>query len=95
MIRDFTQTTTLQITKALSEIDIKTSKIGTCMKDFNILAELGRGSYGTVYKVTSNKDEKVYVLKKICMKHMKQKQQASALKEVQILKTLHHIHIIK
>ena len=43
------------------------------MKDFEILSELGRGSYGTVYKVLSSIDSKVYVLKKINMKHMKPK----------------------
>jgi serine/threonine protein kinase len=43
------------------------------MTDFKILSELGRGSYGTVFKVQSAKDTGVYVLKKILMKHMKQK----------------------
>ena len=65
------------------------------MSDFKILSELGRGSYGTVYKVESVKDGLVYVLKKISLKHMKQKQQTAAVKEVQILKTLNHAHIIK
>jgi len=41
------------------------------MADFTILSELGRGSYGTVYKVESNKDGKIYVLKKINIKHLK------------------------
>ncbi len=43
------------------------------MKDFTIVSELGKGSYGTVYKVLSGKDNLDYVLKKINMKHMKQK----------------------
>jgi serine/threonine protein kinase len=43
------------------------------MQDFKIISELGKGSYGTVYRVTSNKDGQTYVLKKISLKHMKQK----------------------
>ena len=43
------------------------------MADFTIAADLGKGSYGTVYKVISNKDNNVYVLKKIFLKHMKHK----------------------
>ena len=65
------------------------------MLDFRIVSELGRGSYGTVYKVTSLKNNQVYVLKKISLKHMKPKQQQSALKEVQILRNLEHAHVIK
>lgn len=79
----------------ISEVDNKNSDIGNSMADFKVLSELGRGSYGTVYKVQSNKDLQVYVLKKICLKHMKPKHQAAALKEVHILKTLNHPHIIK
>lgn len=59
--------------KAISEVDIRHSDIGTSMQDFKVMSELGRGSYGTVYKVQSNKDGNTYVLKKICLKHMKQK----------------------
>ena len=81
--------------KAFAEVDNKTSEIGATMLDFKIVTELGRGSYGTVYKVNSLKNSGVYVLKKISLKHMKAKQQQGALKEVQILKNLDHPHIIK
>jgi serine/threonine protein kinase len=62
------------ITMAIGEIDNKHSEIGNSMQDFKILSELGRGSYGTVYKVESAKDLQTYVMKKICLKHMKPKQ---------------------
>ena len=61
------------LAKALAEVDNKFSEIGTKMADFKIQGELGKGSYGTVYKVFSEKDKKIYVLKKINMKHMKVK----------------------
>jgi serine/threonine protein kinase len=37
------------------------------MIDFKIITELGRGSYGTVFKVTSMKNNLTYVLKKISL----------------------------
>lgn len=43
------------------------------MSDFKIVSELGRGSYGVVYRVESLKDQLTYVLKKINLAHMKQK----------------------
>lgn len=81
--------------RAFQEIDNKNSDIANGMIDFKIMSELGRGSYGTVYKVTSLKNSLVCVLKKISLKHMKPKQQQAALKEVQILRNLDHPHIIK
>jgi serine/threonine protein kinase len=35
----------------LKEVDKKNSPIGNSMKDFEILKELGKGSYGTVFLV--------------------------------------------
>lgn len=52
------------------------------MSDFRIVTELGRGSYGVVYRVESLKDQLTYVLKKINLAHMKQKHQQAAYKEV-------------
>jgi serine/threonine protein kinase len=65
------------------------------MSDFKIVTELGRGSYGVVYRVVSLKDQLTYVLKKITLTNMKPKHQQAAHKEVQILKALDHPHIIK
>jgi hypothetical protein len=50
MIRELSLTST-QINKAINEVDNKFSDIGISMSDFKIISELGRGSYGTVYKV--------------------------------------------
>lgn len=59
--------------KAFQEVDNQNSQIGSSMNDFRISGELGRGSYGTVYKVLSIKDNLTYVLKKISLKHLKAK----------------------
>ena len=60
-----------------------------------MIEELGKGSYGTVYKVRSLLNDEIYVLKKINMKHLKLKHQKEAYKEAMILKQLDHPSIIK
>jgi NIMA (never in mitosis gene a)-related kinase len=71
------------------------SYIGAGLSDFKIHSELGRGSYGIIYKVESNINHQIYVMKKISMKHMKPKHQKEALQEVLILKKMSHPNIIK
>ncbi|CAD8169382.1 unnamed protein product [Paramecium octaurelia] len=68
--------------------------IGSNLSHFIILNELGKGSFGVVYKVKSTYDGLIYVLKKINLTHLKPKQQAEALKEAQLLRTLKHPNII-
>ena len=55
------------------QIEENKKLIGSSTLDFTIIKELGRGSYGVVYRVFSNINKKEYVLKKINIKHMKQK----------------------
>ena len=45
------------------------------MSEYKIVNELGRGSYGVVYRVISNRDQQTYVLKKITLTHLKPKLQ--------------------
>ena len=71
------------------------SYIGAGLSDFKIHKELGRGSYGIIYKVESAINHQIYVMKKISMKHMKAKHQKEALQEVLILKKMSHPNIIK
>ena len=71
------------------------SNIGSKLSDFKVLSELGRGSYGVIYKVESLLTHDIYVLKKMDLKHMKEKQQKESWKEAMILKKVHHTNIIK
>eukprot|EP00742_Colponemidia_sp_Colp-10_P006507 GILJ01006972.1.p1 GENE.GILJ01006972.1~~GILJ01006972.1.p1 ORF type:complete len:870 (-),score=87.07 GILJ01006972.1:194-2803(-) len=79
----------------LSEDQPPADSPGSRLADFRFIGELGRGSFGVVYKVLSLREDKFYVLKKISVKHMTDKQQREALKEVLILRRVRHAHIIR
>lgn len=53
--------------------------VGSRLSDFKILKELGKGSYGTVYTVRSNIDDNVYVMKKMELNNLKEKQQKNVI----------------
>jgi len=49
----------LQLQKGLKEVDKKESPLGNSIKDFEIIKELGKGSYGTVFLVKSKKERQL------------------------------------
>lgn len=65
------------------------------LSNYILEGEIGRGSFGIVYRVTNIKNQRTYVMKKISITHLSPKHQREALHEVEILKTLDHPHIIK
>jgi len=69
--------------------------LGSSLVDFKILEELGKGSYGIVYKVRSLINKKEYVIKKIDLKVLNAKHRKESLQEVQLLKKLSHPNMIK
>ena len=69
--------------------------VGTKLSDFKILKELGKGSYGTVYTVLSYQNDNIYVMKKMELNHLKEKQQRECYREVSILRKVNHPNIIK
>ena len=80
----------------IKEIKQTTSEYGNSMADFEIVSELGRGSYGVVYKVKARKNHNnIYALKKLPMMHMKARHQREALQEMLLLKKLSHPNIIR
>jgi serine/threonine protein kinase len=51
-------------------------------KDFVVQARLGKGAFGTVYKVTRRQDGKVYALKKISIGKMPRRDLMDTMGEV-------------
>ena len=69
--------------------------VGSRLSDFEIIKQLGKGSYGTVYTVRSRFDSNTYVMKKMELNHLKESQQRECYREVSILRKVSHPNIIK
>ena len=67
---------------------------GQCLADFEMVSELGRGTYGVVHKVRSKKDGKIYCLKKVKCGQLSAQHQREVLMEVLMLRRLKHKHVI-
>lgn len=66
---------------------------GSAYGKYKIVSLLGTGTYGTVYHVKSP-DSKDFVIKAINLKNLSQKKQQRSLKEVSVLETQSHPHLI-
>jgi NIMA (never in mitosis gene a)-related kinase len=61
---------------------------------FTILKPIGKGAFSVVYKVRRIEDGKLYALKKIKLKTLKEKEIQNSLNEVRILASIKHPNII-
>lgn len=61
----------------------------------SVVEELGRGTSGVVFKVRHLVTGKFYVVKTIDFSNISEKKQRESLKEVELLKQVKHIHVIK
>lgn len=68
---------------------------GLCKEDFKVMEELGRGSFGVVYKAKYRGDNLFYVLKAIPLSSLSPSKQKEALQEVTILRKVDHPHIVR
>jgi serine/threonine protein kinase len=81
--------------KIISDKEEKDDKYGCCEEDYMIIQLLGKGAFGSVYKVKA-KNSKTYVLKKIPIADLTtRKQQMATLNEVKLLQSIKHQHIIR
>jgi NIMA (never in mitosis gene a)-related kinase len=64
------------------------------LKDFEIIKELGCGSYGRVQLVKRKEDKKYYALKSMFLANAKQKEKEAALNEIRLLASIDMPYVI-
>ena len=64
------------------------------MNDFEIIRQLGKGSFANVLLVKRKEDNKIYALKKVFVEKLKKTEQDNSLNEVRILASINHINVI-
>ena len=79
----------------LNDYKFKQASVGSRLSNFEIVKQLGKGSYGTVYVVRSKLDMNTYIMKKMELIHLKENQQRECYREVSILRKVSHPNIIK
>jgi serine/threonine protein kinase len=65
------------------------------LSDFVVLGQLGKGSYGTVFKVRRKADERLYVMKQISMGALDERAQRECVQEVTLLAAVDSTHVVR
>eukprot|EP00884_Botryococcus_braunii_P009448 jgi/Botrbrau1/18504/Bobra.0072s0083.1 len=76
----------------MSMDEIKCHRIA---EEFEVQKLLGKGSYGTVYRVKRLSDAQVYALKEADVQRMSPAERLDAINEIRLLASLHHPNIIR
>ncbi|XP_066951319.1 serine/threonine-protein kinase Nek4-like isoform X2 [Macrobrachium rosenbergii] len=64
------------------------------MEDIEVIKEIGRGSYGSVWLVSRISDHRLLVLKSVKLSHLNSEEEKTARQEVHILAGLRHPNIV-
>ena len=64
------------------------------MQNFEIINKIGDGAYSEVFKVRRKIDSKIYALKKVKLKNLKEKEKINSLSEIRILASIKSPFII-
>ena len=70
-------------------------KEGSPIPDYDIISKIGEGAYGKVFKVRNKHNNKLRALKQINVFNMNADKRKKIMREIEILKNLDHIYIIK
>jgi serine/threonine protein kinase len=70
-------------------------KEGSPLADYDIISQIGEGAYGKVYKVRNKKNKKLRAMKEINGFNLNENKIKKIMSEIEILKNLDHIYIIK
>ncbi|CAH3198892.1 unnamed protein product, partial [Porites evermanni] len=65
------------------------------LQDYDILSEIGSGSYGTCKKVRRRTDNKILVWKELDYGKMTEVEKQMLVSEVNLLRELKHPHIVR
>lgn len=69
--------------------------ISAIMCVLQVLKALGKGSYGTVYKVQRMEDGGVYAMKETDLTRMGAKERQDAVNEIRVLGSMKHPNVVK
>lgn len=64
------------------------------LSQFQVLSDLGVGSYSTVFKVRRILDNEIYAMKKVSLEKLSEKEKKFTLSEIRILASINHPNII-
>ena len=70
-------------------------KEGSPLLDYDIISQIGVGAYGKVYKVRNKINNKLRAMKQINCFNLSENKKKKIMSEIEILKNLDHIYIIK
>lgn len=65
------------------------------MENYEIISNIGKGSFGMVSKVRRKSDGKILVWKELNYGKMSEKEKQQLVSEVNILRDLRHPHIVR
>ncbi|XP_029953217.1 eukaryotic translation initiation factor 2-alpha kinase 1 isoform X2 [Salarias fasciatus] len=64
------------------------------LSEFEEICKLGKGAYGNVFQVLNKLDGQYYAMKKILIKKVSKEDCMRVLREVKVLSSLQHIHVV-
>ena len=64
------------------------------ISNFEIISQLGKGSFGAVYKVRRKVDNKIYAMKTVNLPNLSQKEINNSLNEIRILASIHNQNVV-
>lgn len=66
----------------------------TKLKDFDVIEEIGKGAFGSVFKAKRIKDGQIYAVKKVLIGKLQPKEKENSLNEIRILASVNHKNVV-